>query len=170
MKNKAIIAAIIMACATGFCDTGATEFWYHGGSGTVRNVMAGWPPELRSAQRSILQAAGFQKVVNYARPKSQMPFAILTPVYTANDDDTYSVTWTEQPLYVKLSQRKLMEHPVVQPQLPLLTQTLSGSPQLTEWWIHDMRYLRGSDLARVAMAAFGMTQAQIEKIVLECRE
>lgn len=146
-----------------------TEYFYNASSGKVAKIPASWDEAVRAAQEELLLSQGYGPVRDYEPPRSRMPFATVEEVFSANGDGTYTQTLSETPLPVKLSQEKLLRHPAIQTRLDDLMGSLAGDAELSYWWTSDLRYLRGSPMAQRAMQVFGMTQDQIEQIVLACR-
>ena len=145
-----------------------TTYFYNPQTKTLSKVSGVWPEDVRRTQTDMLIGSGFGEVIGYEPPKSQMPFAIVSERFEDNGNGTYRQVLDETPLPVKLSQDKLLGHPAVQHRLNELMAGIANDPLLSDWWNNDLRYLRGSPMAERAMRIFGMTQEQIEKIVMEC--
>ena len=146
-----------------------TTYFYNPQTKTLSKVSGVWPEEVRRTQTEMLSGRGFGEVVGYEPPKSQMPFAIVSERFEDAGDGTFRQVLEETPLPVKLSQDKLLGHPAVQNRLGDLMAGIANDSLLSGWWANDMRYLRGSDMAARAMEVLGLTQEQMEKIVLECK-
>lgn len=146
-----------------------TTYFYNPETKTLSKVSGTWPEEVRRTQTEMLAGSGFGEVVGYEPPKSQMPFAIVSERFEAVGDGTFRQVLEETPLPVKLSQDKLLGHPAVQHRLNELMAGIANDPLLSGWWANDMRYLRGSDMAARAMEVLGLTQEQMEKLVLDCK-
>lgn len=144
------------------------KYFWHPERNNLLTISGAWPDEARKAQETLLRANGFLFVANYKPPKSQMPFARVTEKFTANDDGTATQEIVEEPRAIKLSQEKLLRHPDIAVHLQGLITAISTDTDLSDWWANDMRYLRGSTVAKKAMAAFDMSQDEMEKIVREC--
>ena len=146
-----------------------TEYYYNADLGKVAKVPGSWEAGIRAAHTEMLLAQGYGLVPNYRQPVSQMPFAVVEESFEPGEDGTWTQVLVEKPLPVKLSQDKLLRHPAIQARLDDLMGSLAGDAELSYWWTSDLRYLRGSPVAQKAMAAFGLTQVEMEQIVLACR-
>lgn len=146
-----------------------TTYFYNPETKTLSKVSGTWPEEVRRTQTEMLAGSGFGEVVGYEPPRSQMPFAIVSERFEDSGGGTFRQVLEETPLPVKLSQDKLLGHPAVQHRLNELMAGIANDPLLFGWWANDMRYLRGSDMAARAMEVLGLTQEQMEKLVLECK-
>lgn len=142
--------------------------YWHPETGKVSHVPAGWDETLRIRHQSLLAQQGYLPVLNYKEPRTQMPFAYVTEKFEAVDGGARQ-TIVETPRKVRVSQEKLLRHPAIQARLGDLMEALVADAQLSYWWTSDLCYLRGSPMALRAMAVFGMTQEQMEQIVLACR-
>lgn len=146
-----------------------TEYFYSEAAHKVSSIPGSWGESVRAAQRELLLAQGFLPIRDYSPPKSQLPFALVEDAFTHQADGTFLCTRTERAMPIRLSQDKLLRHPTIQARLDDLMASLTADAALADWWAHDMRYLRGSPVAQKAMAAFGLTQVEMEQIVLACR-
>lgn len=133
----------------------------------VAVIPAAWDETFRLKQREILMKQGYLPVDNYRVPRSQMPFAFVSDHFEIVDG-TVVQTICETPRKVRLSQDKLLRHPAVRSRIEHLMASLSSDEELIDWWANDMCYLRGSPVAKKAMAAFDLSQDEMEKIVREC--
>lgn len=133
----------------------------------VAVIPAVWDETVRAKQRELLIAQGYLQVDNYRVPRSQMPFAFVSEHFEVVDG-AVEQTIVETPRKVRLSQDKLLRHPAIRARLDHLMGLLSGDSDLANWWANDMCYLRGSPVAKKAMAAFDLSQDEMEKIVREC--
>ena len=144
------------------------KYFWHPERNNLLTISGAWPEDARKAQETLLRSKGFLLVANYKPPKSQMPFARVTERFTANDDGTATQEIVEDPRAIKLSQEKLLRHPDIVVHLQGLITAISTDADLSDWWANDMRYLRGSAMARKAMSIFGFSQETMEQIALEC--
>lgn len=145
-------------------------YYWHPASGEVTHISPSWPESARTAQAALLTAHGYLRVIDYQHLKTQMPFARVSESFRACGDDTAEQIITETPRPIKLNRDKILRHPVIVRNLQVLMDSLTADQELATWWSTDMRYLRGSPVAKKAMAAFDLTQEQMEKIVLECKD
>lgn len=72
------------------------------------------------------------------------------------------------PRTLKLSQKKLIEHPALKEKIPFLMQIIDQDEILKDWWINNLKYIRGSAVAKKAIEAFGFTETELEAIVVQC--
>ena len=146
-----------------------TLYYYHPTLNRLVTIPGTWPSNVREAQVALLCSQGYGEVINFVPPRSQMPFAVVESSYVPNGDGSFSQQLTSRSLPIRLSQDKLLRHPAIQSRLGDLMDSLAGDPDLASWWLSDTRYLRGSEMASRAMEVFGLSQQEMEQIVLACR-
>ena len=146
------------------------KFYYNGKK--LVKVPGEWTEEMQNAQIALLVSQGFKPVTNMTEEvTNDIPFALRKPVFTISyDGESYTMNVQERLLPVRLSQEKLVANEVIAEKLPTLMGALQADEELRNWWCTSMEYLRYSPVAHKAMAAFGMTQEEMEKIALECME
>lgn len=146
------------------------KFYYNGRK--LAKVPEEWSEEMKAAQIALLTAQGFKPVANMEEEvTNDIPFALRKSIYTLKDDgSTYYMAVQERCLPVRLSQEKLVAHEAIAEKLPTLMGALQSDAELQSWWCNSMNYVRESSVAQRAMAAFGLTQEEMEKIALECME
>ncbi len=146
----------------------ATEYFYNASTATLGSIPANWPEWLRNEQRLMFQAEGFLPVPQYTKP-TPTKFCGYEPQFTlSNDGLSYQITWIEKPYYIKLSHAKLAMLQMGELSGVNLVALIKGNKDLRNWWLYDLRYLRGSPMALLAQQTFGLTQAQLEEIVKQC--
>lgn len=144
-------------------------YYYLPGSMDVREIPGSWPEDRRKMQIDLLLAGGAKPVLEYERPKSQMPFARLVPNFT--DCGSYvEVDWEEIPNRLHLSHEKLLARPEVSGRLTDLYAAAAENEEMRDWWTSDDPvYVRGSALATALQVFLGLTRDQLEDLVLSCR-
>ena len=146
------------------------KFFYNGKK--LAHVPEEWNETMQSAQIAMLQSQGFKPVSNMTEEVfNDIPFALRKPVFKLSEDkESYTMTVNERLLPVRLSQEKLVANEFIASKLETLMGALQADKELQEWWCNSMNYVRGSSVAQKAMVAFGLSQEEMEKIALECRE
>ena len=132
------------------------------------------PDEVKAAQRAIAATQGLLPVSNVMPRPAATPFGVyaerMLPVTDEYGGVTgYSQSWVFSPTRIHLSQSRLVADPAIAPLVATLAPMLQQDEKLASWWANDMTYVRGSEMAQKAMEVFGMTQEQVEAIVLRCR-
>lgn len=145
-----------------------SEYYYNKTVASLVRIPSDWPDAAKTAQRTLLTGKGYKPVDMTGAKEDDLPFVRYHYDYK-DDGDKYTVESVPINRYVALSQDKLVRNQHIQSRMEDLMAALSGDSVLSSWWANDMRYLRGSPVAEKAMAVFGLTQEQMEQIVLACR-
>lgn len=147
---------------------------YRNEKGATLVIPDGASAEIAAAQTAIAEAQGMKEVVDAGTKPAPSPFARyverIVPEYSDEGDLVrWRRTWKELPMPIHLSQAKVLAHPVVSAKIESMIPALSSDARLVNWWTSSMTYVRGSEMAVLAMESLGLTEAEIEQIALECR-
>lgn len=147
------------------------QYFYKNGAKEAVAIPDDWSEAAKALQLKLLQENGFKPVTGMPTEKSVLPFDLVRVVFEPSDDgESFQAKAEHRYLKVSVSQKKLLAHPALAERVPQLMEKLQGDPELVNWWVNSMTYVRGSAVARKAMQAFGLTQDELEGIVLRCRE
>ena len=152
------------------------EMYYkpNGRAGSRIVITDDMPAELQAVQRTIAAASGMLSVSGYSDRPAPSRFGIYTEKFTPVADGNgvvtgYTHSWEFRPFRIPLSQEKILTDETVAPILVQLIEQFSGDPELVSWWTSDCAYVRGSAIAARAMQILGLTQEELEAVVLRCR-
>ena len=133
------------------------------------------PKAFADAQRAIASSQGLLPVSNWTpRPKGDMFEMVVGERFLPVTDEYggvtgYSHAWEIRPRRIKLSQAKLMADKDIAPILQTLAPAVAENPSLSAWWANDMTYVRGSEMANLAMQTLGISRDKLEEIVIRCK-
>lgn len=127
-----------------------------------------------NAQRKMAADLGLLPVRNYTeRPAHD--FFVYPPVERfevvkddLGNDIAYNHSWVTKARVVRLSQEKILADAAIAPLLPALSAAMAGNAILANWWASNLSYVRGSQVAQVAMETLGLTQEQLESLAKRC--
>ena len=147
---------------------------YRNEKGATLVIPDGASSEIVAAQTAIAQAKGMKEVISSGERPTPSLFARyaerIVPEYNDEGDLVrWRRTWKEIPVPVRLSQSKVLAHPVVSAKIKAMINALSSDARLVDWWTRSMNYVRGSEMAELAKKSLGLTQNEIEHIAEECR-
>lgn len=153
------------------------ELYYkpNGRGGARVCIPDGSVPEVVAAQREIAASQGLLpvRVAEGGRPSSDR-FGYYAERFVPVTDEAggtvgYAQRFDYHAVPVRLSQEKLLAHPMIAPRLAGLAPAVAGDAELASWWSGNLTYVRGSAMALKAMAVLGVSQDELERVVLECR-
>lgn len=132
------------------------------------------PEDIKQLKLNLLESDGYLPVSESEPMPERSPFVRYVPTYVeklnkSKDVVGYELSYVEQPIPMHLSQDKLLTNDFIKSQLDVMYGVLSNDPDLKDWWLNNMTYVRGSKVALKAMQLFGLTQPQIEEIALACK-
>lgn len=146
------------------------EYFYNKTSKKIVSIPDEWSAELKQAQRQMLLSNTFKPVVGTIE-KTELPFDVVHMSFAESEDgESFLAIASHKYPKLRMSQEKLLAHPDIVPRIQNLMEVLQADSLLVDWWLNDMTYMRNSPVAMKAMEAFGLTQNQMEQIVLGCRE
>lgn len=152
------------------------EMYYKPGArgGSRVCIPDGSAPEVVAAQREIAAAQGLLPVRAAGERPAGGRFGIYNERFAPVTDESgttvaYAQRWEFHAFPVRLSQEKLLAHPAIAPRLAELAPSVAGDAELAAWWSGNLTYVRGSAMALKAMAVLGISQDELERVVLECR-
>ena len=128
----------------------------------------------REAQEDVAAASGFVPVEDAAPRPADSAFAVHVPTYSAATNGGGAVIglvrdWRAVPIQIRLDRGRLLDWAAGSGAWSNLAGAVRADAALRAWWTDDLTYVRGSANALRAAAAFGLDEAAIEAIVLECR-
>lgn len=86
------------------------------------------------------------------------------------EDDVFRLEWIQFPKVIRLDRTKLVNYFVASGAIEAVTGLVLTNEQFADWYANKMTYVRGSADAVAFSLLLGLTQDQLEALVLQCRE
>lgn len=139
---------------------------YYNGKKTIE-INEDWDESPREAYREMIITEGFLPVVEAQRPEDSR-FVRYSNKFE-KENDKYVEVWVAKAMPIHINVNKLLAHPSICQKLPSLIALMKSDAKMSKWLVKDAKYLRGSEMALYAQKALGMSESEMEAIVLECR-